>query len=150
MTKIDVGQTIQIIANVGVIAGIVFLGVEIQQNNELLGAQARADRRNIAREANLRHLNNADLRRAMLKAQEAEELSKDEMFLLDLEHSAALTDWQYIYQEYQLGFLDEDALPIVGWRSIFERTPRMQELWAAEKRSFPPAFVEWMEQNIVN
>jgi hypothetical protein len=36
MKKIDLGQAIQI-ANVGVIAGIVFLGVEIHQNNEAMG-----------------------------------------------------------------------------------------------------------------
>ena len=42
MKKIDLGETIQVIASVGVIAGIVFLGVELQQNNELLAAQARA------------------------------------------------------------------------------------------------------------
>jgi hypothetical protein len=41
MKKIDLGQTVQILANLGVIAGIVFLGIELQQNNALLGAQAR-------------------------------------------------------------------------------------------------------------
>jgi hypothetical protein len=38
MKKIDLGQAIQV-ANVGVIAGIVFLGVEIHQNNEVMGQQ---------------------------------------------------------------------------------------------------------------
>jgi hypothetical protein len=42
MTKVDVGQTIQILANVGVIAGIVFLGFELRQNNALLQEQARS------------------------------------------------------------------------------------------------------------
>ena len=31
--KIDLGQIITICANIGVIAGIVFLGIELQQNN---------------------------------------------------------------------------------------------------------------------
>ena len=44
MKKIDLGQTINILANVGVIAGIVFLAFELQQNNELLGAQIQAYR----------------------------------------------------------------------------------------------------------
>ena len=38
MKKPDLGQTITIFANLGVIAGIVFLGIELQQNNELLTA----------------------------------------------------------------------------------------------------------------
>lgn len=38
MKKIDLGQTITILANVGVIAGIIFLGIEIRDN----ATQARA------------------------------------------------------------------------------------------------------------
>ena len=36
--KIDLGQTIGILANAGVIAGIVLLGMELRQNNELVVA----------------------------------------------------------------------------------------------------------------
>jgi hypothetical protein len=44
MKRIDLGQAISVPANLGVIAGIVFLALELQQNNELLGAEARATR----------------------------------------------------------------------------------------------------------
>jgi len=40
MKKIDLGQTVQIIANVGVIAGIIFLAIELRQNNEQLKLQS--------------------------------------------------------------------------------------------------------------
>ena len=40
MKKLDLGQTITILANVGVIAGIVFLAIELRQNNRLLVAEA--------------------------------------------------------------------------------------------------------------
>jgi hypothetical protein len=39
--KIDLGQTIGILANIGVITGIVFLAVEIRQNKDQLAAQTR-------------------------------------------------------------------------------------------------------------
>ena len=39
MKKIDVGQTMTILANLGVIIGIAFLAVEINQNNSQLAAQ---------------------------------------------------------------------------------------------------------------
>jgi len=42
MKKIDLGQTLNTLANVGVIAGIVFLAVELNQNNEFLELEARA------------------------------------------------------------------------------------------------------------
>ena len=40
MKKLDLGQVITILANVGVIAGIVFLGIEIQQNTQVSRGQA--------------------------------------------------------------------------------------------------------------
>jgi hypothetical protein len=44
MKKIDIGQTIGILANRGVIAGIVFLTIEINQNSEALESEARYNR----------------------------------------------------------------------------------------------------------
>jgi hypothetical protein len=41
MKKIDLGQVIQMLANIGVIAGIVFLAMELRQNNQLLIEQAQ-------------------------------------------------------------------------------------------------------------
>ena len=41
MKKIDLGQTITIFANVGVIIGIAFLAIEMSQNNRLLLMEAR-------------------------------------------------------------------------------------------------------------
>ena len=41
MKKLDPGQVITIVANIGVIAGIVFLVVELRQNNQLMETEAR-------------------------------------------------------------------------------------------------------------
>lgn len=42
MKKFDFGQTLNTLANAGVVAGIIFLAVELNQNNELLELEARA------------------------------------------------------------------------------------------------------------
>ena len=42
MKKLDLGQIITILANIGVIAGIVLLAVELDQNNRLIEAAAGA------------------------------------------------------------------------------------------------------------
>lgn len=47
MKKIDVGQTVQILTNVGVIVGIVLLGIELRQNNAALGVQTRLEREDV-------------------------------------------------------------------------------------------------------
>jgi len=41
MKKIDLGQTITILANLGVIVGIAFLAIEMSQNNRLLMMESR-------------------------------------------------------------------------------------------------------------
>ncbi len=151
MKKLDLGQTISILANVGVIAGIIFLGLELRQNNEFLATQARAQRGAISREVELRMLQNPDLRRATIKARNGDVLSEDEIFLLELENLAVITDWKIIYQEYQMGALEESTLNIVGWRNGFHvRKPGMPEHWSANKQLYPPRFVQWMEENVVN
>ena len=38
---LEIGQVLTLGANVGVIAGIIFLAMEVRQNNRLLAAQAR-------------------------------------------------------------------------------------------------------------
>jgi len=46
MKRIDLGQTIQILADIGVVVGIAFLALEMRLNRELLRAeihQSRAD-----------------------------------------------------------------------------------------------------------
>lgn len=44
MQKIDVGQLAQLLGNIGVIVGVVFLALEINQNSTLLEAEARTAR----------------------------------------------------------------------------------------------------------
>ena len=44
MKKIDLGQAITILANIGVIAGILFLAVEVRQNQESLDEANRINR----------------------------------------------------------------------------------------------------------
>ena len=43
MKKIDLGQLTNTLANLGVIAGIVFLAIEIRQNNMLMQSQTRSE-----------------------------------------------------------------------------------------------------------
>jgi len=43
MKKIDLGQTLTILANVGVLAGILLLVFELNQNREMMRAQTRSE-----------------------------------------------------------------------------------------------------------
>ena len=57
MKKSDVGQAITVLANLGVIAGIVFLAFEQRHNNELIAAEGRINHVSLQRETWISVLN---------------------------------------------------------------------------------------------
>ena len=61
MKKIDLGQMIAILANIGVIAGIVFLGFELRQNSAAAELQAAQAYVNISHESDFRLAENPEL-----------------------------------------------------------------------------------------
>ena len=144
MKKLDFAQTVGLLANLGVIAGIVFLGLELRQNNELMSAEARADRRDIARDAALMNLSHPELRRARRKFFDGEELTEDDIDVLNVNNRVGLTNWQYIYLESLQGLLEDDAINVATWQEAFySRNPLMQTYWvqAKEEHRFHPAFI---------
>lgn len=46
MKKIDIGQLLQVLANVGVIGGLIFLAVEVQQSNRIARASTEIELKN--------------------------------------------------------------------------------------------------------
>jgi len=150
LKKLDLGQTITILANVGVIAGIILLAIEIDQNNQALGTQARLERENILREARSRRVENPDLIRATVKARASEVLSADEVLLLDAVNLAIFTDLSLVHGQVRDGLLDEDSIPLASWRHGFhDSEPRAAESWSEYKKIFSPDFVRWYEENVI-
>jgi len=106
MKKIDPGQTIQILANVGVIAGIAFLAVELRQNNELL--------RSSSRQALLDHdLSLVETGMAYPdlweRAASPEALSFADQYRFSLQMIAEMRSREHEYFQYKAGLLDEDV-----------------------------------------
>jgi hypothetical protein len=153
MKKLDLSQTIAVLANVGVIAGIVFLGLELRQNNKLLRAQAGY---------NL-YLNRAEGRNEMFGDPEIAELvvraeSGEPLSLVDARRLRARTErtflaWQWEFGQWVDGNLAEGELPIESYRRTLkgERDiPGSREIWEAFKFNLRPDFVEWMEERVLS
>ena len=151
MKKLDFGQTVQILANIGVIAGIVFLGFEIQQNNAALNLQARLDWEDTIRQGIRARLNNPEIIRATSKAIREEQLSVDEEILLNDANRAALIDFWFAYRQAQDGVLSVESLPVDRWRVVYHERPLMDESWI----NFQPMvaqdseFIQWFDRYIV-
>ena len=153
MKKIGLDQTISILANMGVIGGILLLAFELQQNNAALSLQARLDRENTLRQGLQTRINNYELLRASAKAKGNEPLSAEEELLVRDHNRSALMDWYLAYRQVQDGALSAESIPVSGWRYYFHHElPRMAESWDDFKVAFSPGaeYVEWFEENIIH
>ncbi len=153
MRKIDLGQTINVLANVGVIAGIVFLGVELSQNNDLLAAQARYDL--IVRRADINDtFNESRILEILYKYGSAKELTPIERSAIFNVTAKLVEMWEWQYHEYTAGMLELEQLPIANWRRQYhgeDITPNpLREYWGFLSDVASPDFVEFMRENVTN
>lgn len=138
-------------ANIGVIAGIVFLGYELQQNNELLEAEARATRVGLRQADTTLVIENPELGEAILKYQNDEPLSERENQLMEKYIDFILVNFQSVYREMSEGLIEEETVPLAGWRTAFGSDGKPREYWRSNGQMlFDPDFVEWMNENVVN
>lgn len=99
MKKIDLGQVIQILANLGVIAGLILLAVELEQNNELMAAEARFNRLSVQAESTTILAENPDLAGFLLKANSGAELAPIEQARLDYYLRRVFGNMEWAYRE---------------------------------------------------
>lgn len=130
MKKPDLGQTISIFANLGVIAGIVFLGYEIRQNSFYLQEEARNTLFQNRLDGALRRGMDSDVARLMYWRETDEPLSElDTRRRGDL-IMANFLSWQHDYQSVQRGTLDISDLATAGIRANWQSTFGIEVTWA--------------------
>jgi|MEHZ01.4.fsa_nt_MEHZ011219110.1_18 hypothetical protein len=128
LKNIDFSKIVSITANIAVIAGIVFLGFEVQQNNKLLEAQARHNlisQRTITNNA----VRDPNLLAAMEKLNEGEELDYSEETTVSMVVSLMIENWEWQYGEYQAGLLDLEQLPVENWAFLYHDRFPIAEVW---------------------
>jgi hypothetical protein len=158
MDKDNLNKWLTLTANLAVVAGIVFLAFELKQNNELLDAEIRTIRHGVRAADYLLPLEHQQYANALIKKRHGEPLSEYESLILNRTMAATLYNYQYVFTEYSLGRIAESTLPISEWRSELDGEdssnpgywPDLREYWEARKNlDYDPAFVKWMDENIV-
>jgi hypothetical protein len=149
MKKIDFGQTVTILANVGVIAGIVFLAVELHQNNDLLRAQASFNRFSVERYRRTQVTENVGgLGEIMYKKSLGETLSGLDEFRYNVAIADLLDSLRWQYSEMTAGRLPENSINFRDWRGIFGLLPEISQRLRTEEESWDPDFNEFVKENI--
>ncbi len=147
-------DTAEVIGVLGIIAGIVFLGFELRQNNELLEAEARYNHMQ-ARSGVMSQLHqNAGLATIVAKAREHQPLTSAEQTQLDYFYFDMFVAWEWEYREGEEGSLE---VPIWAYRESFRNLPGTEipispgqaEAWEKHRPAFSADFVEFMDQEVL-
>ncbi len=115
MKRLDFAQTVGLLANLGVIAGIVFLGVELNQNNDFLAAQARYNLR-VQRTHALAAADSPYVLEAVLKYGSGANAAPDEIAIAQTLAVRLIGLWEWQYNQYRAGMLQLEQLPVGAWR----------------------------------
>jgi len=149
LKKFDLGQTINTLANIGVIAGIVFLVVELQQNNEVQRLQYEAEERARVSGAVELVVNNPDY--SELLGKDESELSQAERTRLIALGVTMLLNFENLYEDMTVGRVTQ-AEAVRRLRPIWRRETfnyGVPLAWETFKDRSDPGFVQWMEEHIV-
>jgi hypothetical protein len=155
MKKIDLGQTINTLANVGVIAGIALLAYELNQNNEYLSAQAKFNLHHNKWSIYDEALESAEFVDFLTKVASDEPLTAQEKLRLDVVITRHLGNWLWEYEEVLDGRLAEEDLPLESWCWFFQGEgslglPQFDEVWEGFRHGQNPRFVSFMEENVID
>ena len=145
MKKIELGQAVTILANLGVIAGIIFLAIEIRQNNELMADEAQRVRSESIRECFVMMADNGELAAIQLKDLEGEELSNLEEFRLSQYLMRGVIGYQTSFHQLPR----EELEPMANYfRGQFETSSSFRRGWRQYRDALDPAFVQYMEEDV--
>jgi hypothetical protein len=112
-------QAVEILANIGVLGGIVFLALQIRQNNEELRAQSRFNyfqtRIGLSKEL----ATNFDLGRIAISKASGDELTPQESYHSFLWAATVLAGWRYEFGEYKKGNLALEELDLATKRRAY-------------------------------
>jgi hypothetical protein len=155
MKKIELGQAITVLANVGVIVGIAFLAIELQQNTNVLESQMRFTQNERETEVIEELFRNPDLISAYIKYENGEELSRYEDLVLSSYAQRVFYSVQWIWGEVEQGNMPVDLA--ATFRKAFHYGPagdRQTDFYLhywenAGKSSMNPEFVRFVNERIV-
>lgn len=135
-----------LISNAAVIAGIVFLAYELNQNNENLEAQSKFNYLMSRGEANLQNAHDPVFAEIIIKAGSNVELTPVEQTQLDFYFRYMFVGWEWAYGESLRGRSELSAVNIQQFFGIF---PRARELWPTVKQSYARPFREFVDNDVL-
>ena len=147
MRKIDLGQTAGILANLGVLVGILLLVYELSQTRDMTRAQTRNELSQGLIAIMLDLADDAETAGLILRGDNGEELSEVERARYENLTVAQLRYHENVYYQYKSGLYDETEYLAQreGWRNFVFHTIGLVEVFCTMRSGLSPAFVSEIE-----
>ena len=136
-------------ANLGVIAGIIFLAIELRQNNELLAADARFNRLQVTWNGWQSLAENGDLTVLIGFSRNGEILEGSKQVRVDAVVMRILVAMEWLYRELPPDS-PERLYMRVELQDVFAGIGADLRVWEDRKSRFDPNFVRWVEANVIS
>jgi hypothetical protein len=149
MKTIDLGKTMALVANIGVIGGILLLAYELRQNNELMAAEARQVRTGMVIDAWRFNAENGDIAEIRVRERNGEEISEAGRLRVDAYVMSVYVLLDWTFQELPASSPEMNQVRKVQSYN-FANYSEYRRVWEARKNSFRPEFVQWMDENVAN
>ena len=142
MKRISVSDTIQILSNIGVLAGIVFLGYEIHQTTVTIRLAAADSQAASFYQLDMQVATSPQLARLMVQTDSGPALTPGENIQVSEFALALARTWEQAQYQYLSGALDENLW--LGERALMKRSigvwKYMQAYLKANEAFFTPEF----------
>ena len=148
MKKIDVGQTLQIVGNFGVILGILLLVYELDQNRDMTAAQIRNSIAQATAAMIRDEAQDAEVLDVSLRGIAGEPLTPHEQEQFELIWLAYIELWENSHYQYRVGLFDETEYESQRnqWLRLLAR-PGILSIWCSPRgRSNSKLFVAEIDE----
>lgn len=129
-------------ANIGVLAGIIFLAYELQQNTLATQLEAASNFQNSFSEIEFLIAGNPEFAELLIKGRDGGDLSTAGQFRLSIFYTNVLRQWQFVHFQYLTDALDEDI-----WRGqrtyfslVISEDVGLFEHWKSTKEHYNQRF----------
>ena len=137
-----------LVANFGVIAGVVFLAYELQQNNELLVQESRYSMLQNQKDWT-QFINGSEEVSNLLYVEDSQNLSdldQDRRFGILLGN---IFTWQWEWEQSRTEMFGETELPVEAFRALWQNFG-LERDWPELKVTLKSDFVTFMENDVIN
>jgi hypothetical protein len=146
LKKIDLGQTLQLLGNVGVIVGIFLLVYELNQNRDLMQAQTRHELSQGLVELLIANNSDSELMSIRLRGNRGEDLTELEFERFQMAASIEMRYHEDVHYQYRNGLYDETEFNAQRemWKNIYAAIGR-KVVFCTSRSGYSPEFVKEIE-----